>query len=276
MLPNARLRADAIAALSSYGVRIVGTLGDILLDTTSPQPVRRQIPRVLRAIRSQRSVDVLLSAVAEPDLTVRSQVLKSLSALREADGKLNFGRETLMQYILGEARYYYVMSSALAPFKYENNATPAARLLVETLEERLRLTLERLFRLLGLRYPPKEMYAAYLGAVNRKRTEQHTAAIEFLDNVLERELKRIILPLLDEDSRLVEVARDVFGLEPRDEKEALRELMRAGDSWLVACAVATAAELGFKDLRPEIEPLAHRAGTEVSPVAQSALATLTS
>jgi AAA family ATP:ADP antiporter len=222
-------------------------------------------------------VEVLFAAIAEPDLTVRSQVLKALNSLRETAPKLHFGRETLIEQILTEARYYYEMSAALAPFK-ENGAsvTPAARLLVQTIEERLRRTLERMFRLLGLRYPPREIYAAYLGAVNRKRTEQHTAAIEFLDNILERELKRIVLPLLDEDARIAQVARDVFGLEPRDEKAALRELMRAGDSWVVACAVATAAELSLKDLRPDIEPLAHKAGTEVSPVAQSALAALAS
>jgi AAA family ATP:ADP antiporter len=203
-------------------------------------------------------------------------VLKALNSLRESNGKLNFGRDSLMRHILSEARYYYDMSTALAPFKEDGAGTPAARLLVQTIEERLRLTLDRLFRLLGLRYPPKEIYAAYLGAVNRNKTEQHTAAIEFLDNILERELKRIVLPLLDEDARIAQVARDVFGMEPRDEKEALRELMRAGDSWLVACAVATAAELGCKDLLPDIEPLAHKSGTEVSPVAQSALATLAS
>jgi len=54
----------------------------------------------------------------------------------------------------------------------------------------------------------------------------------------------------------------------------LRELMKSGDSWLVACAVATTAELGMRDLRPEIEPLARRAGADVVTVARSALATL--
>lgn len=276
LLPNSMVRADAIEALSEYGERIAGTLGDILLDSTTPAPVRRQLPRVLRAIPFQRSVDVLVSSIAEPDLTVRSQVLKALNSLRETNNKLNFGRESLMQLILSEARYYYEMNAALAPFKDNGEAKGATRLLIQTIEGRLRLTLDRLFRLLGLRYPPKEMYAAYLGAMNRNRTEQHTAAIEFLDNVLERELKRIILPLLDDDVQIAQVGRDVFGLEPRDEKAALRELMKSGDSWLVACAVATAAELGCRDLRPDIEPLAHRSGTEVSPVAQSALAALAS
>jgi len=50
--------------------------------------------------------------------------------------------------------------------------------------------------------------------------------------------------------------------------------MRSGDSWLVACAVATAAELKARGLRADIEPLAQNAGTEVAPVAQSALSVL--
>lgn len=274
LLANPRLRRQAIEALASFGEKIVGTLGDVLLDTTTPLPVRRQIPRVLKRIPSQRSVDVLFLALSESDLTVRSAVLKALNSLRETNPKLNYGRESVTQFIWNEARYYYEMSASLSAFK-EKNGTPAARLLVETLEERLRLALERLFRLLGLRYPPREIYAAYL-AVNRKRSDQYTAAIDFLDNVLERELKRIIMPLLEDDPRLVEVGRAVFGVEPRDPRSALKELIRSGDNWLVACAVATAAELGIRELREEIEPLAHRAGTDVGPVAQSALAALAS
>jgi hypothetical protein len=50
--------------------------------------------------------------------------------------------------------------------------------------------------------------------------------------------------------------------------------MRSGDAWIAACAVATAAELGLRDLRPEIEPLSRKAGAEVVMVARSALATL--
>ncbi|HYO81226.1 MAG TPA: hypothetical protein VES20_07490, partial [Bryobacteraceae bacterium] len=272
LLPNARFRQHALDALASYGEKIAGTLGDILLDTSVPASVRRQIPRVLRRISSQRSVDVLMAALSEQDLTVRAQVLKALNSLREDNQKLNFGRDSVLKHIHDEARYYYTMSAALKALG-DNTETPAARLLVKTLQERLRYTLERLFRLLGLRYPPREIHAAFL-AMSRKSGDQYTAAIEFLDNVLEREVKRFVLPLLDEDGRLNQVGRDLFGLAELDHRGALRELIRSGDAWLVACAVSTAAELGLNDLRPEIETLAHKAGTEVGPVAQAALARL--
>jgi hypothetical protein len=130
-----------------------------------------------------------------------------------------------------------------------------------------------LFRLLGLKYPPKEMHAAYL-ALNRKKTDEYTAAIEFLDNVLEREYKRLLLPLLDEETRIVQTGRDLFELEVKDRSAALRSLLRSGDSWIVACAAAASAELGLHDLRADIEPLARNAGADVGAVARAALASL--
>jgi hypothetical protein len=118
------------------------------------------------------------------------------------------------------------------------------------------------------------MYAAYLAVHRGGKTDEYTAALEFLDNVLERELKKILLPMLDEDGRVTQVGRELFGVEPRDAQTALRELMRCGDAWLVVCAVATAAELRLTELKPDIEPLSKRAGAEVSQVAQSAILAL--
>jgi AAA family ATP:ADP antiporter len=273
MLSRARVRPFGVEALASFGDRIAGTLADVLLDRSTPASVRRQIPRVLRSIPTQRSVDVLFSALDEPDLTVRSAVLKGLNSLRENHPKLNYGRESLTRQILNEARYYYEMSAAMAPFR-QSHETRAARLLHETLEERLEGALERLFRLLGLKYPQREIYAAYL-AVNRRKSDEYTAAVEFLDNVLERDMKRYVMPLLDEDTRTAQTGRELFNVPETDSAGAVRTLLRSGDSWLVACAVATAAELRLPGLRPEIEALAAKSGTEVGLVAQSALAALT-
>jgi ATP/ADP translocase len=274
MLTNARLRSAAIEALAAFGERIVGTLGDVLLDTTTPVAVRHQIPRVFRHIPTQKAIEVLFQALNEPDLTVRSSALKALNRIRETKPKLNYGRDSLTENIMKEARYYYEMSAALHPFRGTHN-TPVARVLYETIEGRLKMTLDRLFRLLGLKYPPREIYAAYL-SLNRPKTDEYIAAIEFLDTVLDRELKRYIMPLLDEQTRVPQAGKDLFGVAQRDTKTALRELMHSGDSWLVACAVATAAELRATELRTDIEPLARKAGTEVGPVAQSALAALAS
>ncbi len=269
-LAHPRLRGAAIDALAAYGARIVGTLGDILGDESLPVAVRRHVPRVLSRIPEQRSVDTLLASIAHPELLVRGAVLKALNRLREEAPGLRYGEESVSTQILNEARYYFELMAALEPFREtRGRRRSAAALLASSIEERLKQTLERMFRLLGLRYPPKEMYAAYL-AVNLRRAEQYSAALEFLDNVLDRQLKRVLMPLLDASGSAVERGHDLFGIRQKDAEDAIRELIRSGDPWLVACAMAAAAELKIRRLAPDIQAAARGAGAEVAEVGRAA------
>jgi ATP/ADP translocase len=274
LLGNAKLRADAIPALAAFGPPICGTLSDVLLDETIGMRVRRQVPRVLKHIPDQRAVDALLSAVGHPDLTIRSAVLKALNHLRETAPNLDFDNQGVTEQITAEARHYYELNAALEPFReYPDSHRKAARLLALTIEERLRATLERLFRLLGLRYPPREIYSAYR-AVSRNRHEEATAALEFLDNTLERNLKRILLPLLDAPEHILEHGRQLYGVEIPSAEDAIRELIHSRDLWLTACAMAAAAELELRNLAQEIHQAAEESQDEVGLVARSAAARL--
>ena len=223
---------------------------------------------MLKSIPAQRSVDVLLAAIGHEDLSIRAAVLKALNHLRESAPDLNFENSFVSDQILKEARLYFELYAALVPFQGEQ-----ARLLARSLEYRLKCTLERLFRLLGLRYPPKEIYNVYR-AISRDNAEEHTAALEFLDTTLDRSLKHILIPLLDAPETRLERGRELFGLEPMTAEEAIRDLMNSHDPWLVPCAMATAAELKLRSLAPAIAAAAGQGESEVSEVAKSAEATL--
>jgi AAA family ATP:ADP antiporter len=268
-LDHPALRSVIIESLAAYGARISGALGDCLADESVPMGVRRQIPRVLKLIRDQRSVDVLLKALSQPELSIRAAVLRALSHLRETAPRLDYGETFVTEQILHEARHYFDLFSALEPFRDHKNTPTATGLLTRALEERLQQTIERLFHLLGLRYPPEDMHAAYL-AVRRRRREQFLAALDFLDTVLERPLKRVLLPLLDSPEGLAERGRDLFGVEIRDAEAAMRDLIRSADPWLAACAMAAAAEQKLYRLAPDIAAAEEQAGTEVLQVARSA------
>ena len=269
-----RVRGDAITALAGFGPQITGTLSDVLLDESTPMRIRRQIPRVLKHIPNQRSVDVLLAALGHQDLTIRGAVLKALNRLRETDASLNFENHFVMEQISAEARHYYELNAAMEPFRdRETGEHTAARLLALSIEGRLKETLERLFRLLGLKYPPKEIYSAFR-AVSRRQHEEATAALEFLDNTLERDVKRILLPLLDAPEHVHEHGKELFGVDVRSAEDAIRELIRSHDPWLVACAMAAAAELGMRNLASDIHQAAEESADEVLEVARSAEARL--
>jgi AAA family ATP:ADP antiporter len=272
-LDNAPLRSVVIESLAAFGPGICGSLGDWLADPSVPLAIRRQIPRVLKLIRDQRSVEVLLQALKRPELSIRAAVLRALSHLRETAPRLDYGETFVTEQILQEARHYFELYSALEPFRDHQHKRTAAGLLTRSLEERLQQTIERLFRLLGLRYPSEDMHAAYL-AVRRRRREQFLAALDFLDTVLERSLKRVVLPLLDSSEMMAQRGRDLFGVEIRDAESAIRDLICSSDPWLTACAMSAAAECGYHRLAGDILAAGERSGAEVAQVASSAAQTL--
>ena len=268
-LSDAYVRGAAIESIANLGPHICGAMGDLLLDETLPLNLRLQVPRVLKLIPDQRSVDELLQALDSDDLFIRAAVLRALNHLRETAPGLRFNDAFVTQQIFKEVRYYFEFKAALAPFiEAKGRSRSAASLLARTIEEQLRRALERVFRLLGLRYPPKDIYSAYL-AVSRQRAEEASAAVEFLDNVLDRDLKKTLLSLLDASDEELTPGNGRLAVEIHDTESALRELIRARNPWLAACAMAAAGELGLRQLAPEIAEVGRHSPPEVSEVARS-------
>lgn len=274
LLPRTDLRADVLEALAAYGDGICGTLADLLNDETLPLNIRVQAPRALKLIRTQRSVDVLVNAIGHGNLAIRESVLRALNSIRNREPDLDYHRSFVTEQILAEARYYFELNAALAPLRDHMQPRTAAGLLARTIEQRLEQAVERLFRLLGLRYPPVEIYSAYL-AWSSRRADDLSAALEFLDETLDRDLKRVVLPMLDEPAHVQELGRRLYGFEPRTAENAVRELIASKDPWLVACAIAAARELKLYALAREIEQASRGADDSVRRIADEAVAALT-
>ena len=244
-------RGEARDALTSYGPRIVGTLGDYLGDPNEPETVRENIPRVLGQIATPEAADILVRHLPNSTLRMRFQILKALNRIRRDHPEVPIPGDVIDKELLQEAKRYYQLLWSLESDKADEG--PGRMLLVRTLEERLDQTLERIFRLLGLRYPPEEIYDAYR-AVRSPDSQRRTAALEFLDNTLGQPLKRMILPILEESSwdRLEPFAEEYFGLEPLSYEECLRQLLHSDDRWLKMVALYRAAELQVRSLEAEI------------------------
>lgn len=273
LLANPRVRGTAIESLAQFGPSISGTLGDLLEDDSLDPAIRAAIPRVLRRIPHQRSADVLLAALKLPEPAVRDAALKALARLRATTPGLNCEDAAVNQTVLDEARRYYELVIALKSLEeFRDRPRSALALLAKTVEERQYESVQRLFRLLSLRYPSNEMYWTWL-ALSRPGKEQHATAVEYLDNVLGQDLKRVILPMLDAPERLPERARALFGIEPATVESTIRALVASDDAWVSACAISAAAELHLRDLANDIAAAARNGRPHVAEVAHAALAT---
>ena len=237
LLTTRRLRPAVREALVSFGSRIAGMLGDMLADQQHDIELRREIPWVLSRIPAQRSAEVLVDSLGENDRLLKYRIVKAINRLHEQRPELPIPREAVQAHIYAEAKVYY--ETLCIHQSLSSSADGNSReLLVRSLHEHLDEYLEIIFRLLGLHYSQKDIYSAYR-AMKGIKADARATAIEFLDSILQKDLKTILLPMLEERSaeRAIDRASRVFGLEIPAPEEALRLLLHQDDPWLKSCAL---------------------------------------
>src|SRR6185503_7949540 len=99
--------------------------------------------------------------------------------------------------------------------------------------------LERMFRLMALLSPGPGLHDAYVGVKSTNLTVRDNA-LEFLDNVLKPELRRVLLPLLDSqvsvDERIA-LANQMVGAPLETPEQAIATLLASEDPFLRSCGV---------------------------------------
>jgi ATP/ADP translocase len=260
---------DILAGHAEYTAPAMAAL---VRETSAPIGMRMAAIRALGRSASPEAAGALRMMVSSPDLAVRGGAVRALGRLQESSGGSVFALGDVAAGVRLEAREYFWLHSALSGLRGGHSSSPALELLCRTMEERMLRGVERVFRLLGLRYPPKDIEVAWK-AYRRRQPNQLANALEFLDNILEYDVKRLVLPLLEEDS-IDRQALLLFGFEPLTPGAALRVLIREGDAWLAACATAAAGELGISEAEPDIRAALEAASPMLRPVAEQALARL--
>lgn len=270
----AAVRRAAQDILAGHAEYTAPAMTALVREASAPIGVRMAAIRALGRSASQEASEALRAMMNSRDLAVRGGAIRALTRLQESSARQTFGLSDVAEGIRLEACEYFWMHSALSGLRGGQKRSPALELLCRTMEERMLRGVERVFRLLGLRYPPKDIEVAWK-AYRRRQPNQIANAIEFLDNILEYDVKRLVVPLLEDDS-VDRQALLLFGFEPLPASEALRMVIRDGDAWLAACATAAAGELGLRQAEPDIRGALESASPMLRPVAEQALARLAS
>lgn len=289
-LDTRHVRKYARESLAEYGEDIIAILTKLLEQSDEDYGKRLAIPKVLSLIGSQKSVNLLSKNLSIEDIPLRFQIIKALNKLRVKHPELKFDQSLIKQRILVEIDLY---KSILYSWLQQNqnvlskNTTQRLRnassqnnrarlLLVLALEERLEDSFERIFRLLGLKYSPKDMFNAYLGLASNKATLKANA-IEFLDNVLEASLKKMIVPLV-ETSRPEVLAKESYmfsRFKIPTEEDAIRSILVGDDNWLKACTLYLIATIRQEKYADAIEKLTEASDSIVRETAEFSLRRIT-
>jgi ATP:ADP antiporter, AAA family len=258
LLRHRQLKGHARDVLASYGEPVVDALAHFMRAQEEDIWVRRHIPGTLARIPAQKTVDVLIAALEERDGFLRYKAIAALERLRRDHAHLTFAREPIEAHAIKEGRGYFDALSL--HHNLFSRGTGTDSLLAQALTQKMHRTKDRIYRLLALIYPWQDIAAAQW-TLEQGDSRRRASASEYLDNILTGQLRKRIMPIL-EDLPLDEKVRRANVLQktrPRDVEETLLQLINDDDQVIAASAIDAVREQRLWNLAEDIEHvLAHR------------------
>jgi AAA family ATP:ADP antiporter len=253
LLGHRALKAQAREALVGYGEAIVPLLSYALADHREQLWIRRHIPVTLALIGTPGSMDALVSALDEQDGFLRYKAIMAIEKLRRENPSISCPRATLEKVVVRETSRYY-NGLTLQHNLLRHSLDGAESLLGRALDDKLRRSVDRIYRLLGLLYHVEDVAAARY-TIEQGERRRRAAAVEYLDNLLGGVVRRRVMPILD-DTPLVEkvnYANGVLRSRPRDLEDTLAQLIHDEDPVIAASAIHFAAPRHFSSLGSDFE-----------------------
>jgi AAA family ATP:ADP antiporter len=250
-LGKPELTEVAAVALARYGDEIVPHLDRLLHDSEAPLVLRRDVPSVLVRIGTPLAQQVLIDGLLQTDVTLRHRVLTSLNKLHETYPDVRIDPQLIELLLAAEIAGHYRSYQVLGPLRRRLKEDDVVLMaLKSTMEQEL----ERIFRLMALLFDGPGLHDAYVGV---RSTNQSVRAnsIEFLDNVLKPELRRVLVPLLDSQITIderISLANTLVGAPLQNAEQAVATLLGSQDAWLQSVAVYAVGALKLHGLAGEL------------------------
>lgn len=287
-LTTEHYRDAAVEALVHYDKAIIGELRKLAMTPGTPIEMLRAFPLVVKKIGSQQSVNFLIELFDFDDKALQQAALRGLNSLRNNYPYLKFDKKEIVRRILREARLYQETLSALHAQLYirltrksepvterEKEQLEARMGLIHLMEQRLDRNLERIFRLLGLNYPSEDILAIYEG-LRSDKDDLRLNALEFLDNLLEPNLKRAVIPIIETAmlETISEEATKTMNLKIPSEYDCFKLLLRGKDVRIKLAVLYLIGQLGDRRFLPLVEESLESGQEKVRDFAQGVLSEL--
>jgi HEAT repeat protein len=266
-LGSQRVRGPAATALVAGGAQVLPGVAAAFDREGERLDVLAQLVKVIGRIGGDRAITWLKGRLAFRDAGIRTHVLRGLAR----SGYKAAGDEAtgVRQRIDAEAAQSTDTLAALVAV----GDGPAVGLLREALVETLAQDQARLMVLLSFIHDRRSILQA-CDCLSHPSTERRAYALEVIDALVSQELKRIVLPLLDEMPASQKLARleYLFPVSRWDSRQWLRELASGRSdhfgTWTRACALYAIGGLPAPELSDSVvaalsaaEPLVRETAT---------------
>ncbi|WP_218841873.1 NTP/NDP exchange transporter [Winogradskyella ursingii] len=202
-------RKAAKKALKNYGSNITNTIIKLEQNEELTNDSKRHIPSLIGSFKTQKSVKILLRFLKSKDIIIRYESARALNKLKSKNESISISKRRLKKEVIRECKYGKETLTALASLRALNNAVGydqpsdkeielsiARKSIISVLEEQLDMSLKTVFQVLGLLYDEADIKVSYSGLISDVK-EAQVNAMEFLDNLLQSQIKIQILPLIE-------------------------------------------------------------------------------
>lgn len=196
LLRNRRQKSSARELLVGFGERVLPILGHFLRDPDEELWIRRHIPATIARIPCQNAMDILVEALGEKDGFLRFHVIAALERIHRVKPELSFNRHRI-ESLIHEESARYTQYRRLYRILFESQRYPRESLVARATVEKMKRGVDRIYRLLTLLYPWKDIAAAR-HTIEHGDARSRAGTLEYLDNVLEGGLRKTLIPLLED------------------------------------------------------------------------------
>jgi AAA family ATP:ADP antiporter len=192
-LSHPSTREDAISALHKYGQSAMPALEENLSDRRLDLNLRKAVVETLARLGTQKAAFALAEELDQGGGELDPEIIDALDRIRTEKGDVALPTRVAKRKVFSLVHKY---CRAFLDFQElgHGESTEAAR---HRLKRDLETLLPDIFKLLGLVYPQEEIRKAYQNIETGTRNSI-AYAIELLDNTLKKDMRDIIIPLVED------------------------------------------------------------------------------
>ncbi|MEL0456266.1 Npt1/Npt2 family nucleotide transporter [Flavobacteriaceae bacterium SZ-1-7] len=200
-------RKYAMEALNFYNEPVIKILYELIKNEDISIEDAIHTIDVIESFSSQKAINTLSKLTDETEHSIKIKAIEAIKRLKWKHPHLIVKDRFIVDKIVDECHLYestlsVIHSQIVIKYKKKENSpndveeNDARNALIALLELRLDRQLERMFSFLGIKYPPNDVEPIFNTIINGKE-EQRIHAIEFLDNILDKDLKKDLIPVAE-------------------------------------------------------------------------------
>ena len=239
LLEVKEINRTARNAIAAYGDACLPFLKSLLYSEETTSFMKREILLLMGSIASHEAVEILTSFLLEGDDAFSDYAIASIKRLGRSIPVMHYKyserfKKTIEREVNKSYRAYYLIHLLAGEAeKGDGPFNERKPLLLSEVRMKIKELRRRIFSILEFIYGEKTIYKAYLNyisGVGRNRAN----SLELLDNMLDTELARLIIPLFEEMSleRRLKIADDRLTGAPVGRNTLLNGADFLGDRWI--------------------------------------------